>query len=255
MAAGRARRRVVGRRLAVGVGLLVVVAEVCWLAGPAAQPGRAGPPARSSSSSARPVALGGAAPAASGPARVAAWAHRLGPRVGIPAVALAAYGSAELALAREMPGCHLSWVVLAGIGSAESDHGRHGGAVLTPDGRSSPPIVGVRLDGVGVATIRDSDGGRLDGDRAYDRAIGPMQFLPATWRRWGADGDGDGQADPFALPDAALAAGRYLCHAGGGDLRGIAAWTEAVMAYNASATYLRDVTRRADTYATASRGG
>ena len=188
------------------------------------------------------------------PADLAGWAARMSPRVGIPAVALAAYGNAERRLASEDPGCHLSWVAVAGIGRVESDHGRFGGAVLRADGRSDPPVVGIALDGNGVAAIRDSDGGRLDGDPVHDRAVGPMQFIPTTWARYAADGDGDGVADPFALPDAALAAGRYLCRAGHGDLRTAGPWTSAVLAYNASTSYLRRVTEAGNGYASASFG-
>ena len=193
-------------------------------------------------------AQAGTAPARS---RMRIWADRLSPQVGIPAVALAAYGSAEVRLAKEDPGCHLSWVALAGIGRIESDHGRFGGAVLGEDGRSTPRIVGVPLDGNGVATITDTDGGALDGDTVHDRAVGPMQFIPSTWRRYAADGDGDGVADPNALPDAALAAGRYLCVAGGGDLRTGPAWTRAVLAYNNSGDYLRKVTDWSNAYVAA----
>jgi membrane-bound lytic murein transglycosylase B len=174
--------------------------------------------------------------------------------VGIPAVALGAYGSAELTLAAQRPGCHLSWAALAGIGSVESDHGRYRGAVLQSDGTSKPPIVGIPLDGHGAAVVRDSDGGRLDGDPQYDRAVGPMQFLPSTWRHYGADGDGDGVASPFSLNDAALAAGRYLCAAGGGDLRTAQAWSAAVLAYNNSGAYLAEVTTRGNAYAARSFG-
>jgi len=42
------------------------------------------------------------------------------------------------------------------------------------------------------AAILDTDGGRLDGDISYDRAVGPMQVLPGTWARFGTDGDRDG---------------------------------------------------------------
>jgi hypothetical protein len=186
-------------------------------------------------------AAGSPAVPRTGPARLTEWARRLGPLVGIPDDALAAYGSAELDLAASRPDCHLSWAALAGIGSVESDHGR------LPE-----PIIGVPLDGRGVALIRDTDGGRLDGDPVYDRAVGAMQFLPTTWRRWGADGDGDGAADPFSLPDAALAAANYLCASGGGDLRQAAPWSRAVLAYNASGTYLAKVTATSQTYATRS---
>ena len=177
------------------------------------------------------------------------WAVVLASRVGIPEVALAAYGAVELEMRHERPGCHLSWIPLAGIGSMESDHGRFHGATLLPDGRSQPPVIGVALDGRGVAAIADSDGGRLDGDTIHDRAVGPMQFLPTTWRTWSADGDGDGRADPFDLADAALAAGRYLCGAARGDLRQPMPWATAVLSYNHSRTYLAEVTRRANRYA------
>jgi membrane-bound lytic murein transglycosylase B len=104
-----------------------------------------------------------------------------------------------------------------------------------------------------VATLRDSDGGRLDGDRVNDRAVGPMQFVPSTWAAWRADGDGDGVADPQDLDDAALAAARYLCSAGN-DLAGVAGWTRAVLVYNDSMDYVRAVNQAAVRYAGASRG-
>jgi membrane-bound lytic murein transglycosylase B len=53
------------------------------------------------------------------------------------------------------------------------------------------------------------DAGAWDSDTVWDRAVGPMQFIPDTWQRWGADGNGDGAAGPNNLDDAALAAGRY----------------------------------------------
>ena len=42
-----------------------------------------------------------------------------------------------------------------------------------------------------------------------------MQFIPSTWALYGADGNGDGVADPFNIFDAAAAAAHYLCRAGG----------------------------------------
>ena len=84
---------------------------------------------------------------------------------------------------RADPGCHLPWTLLAGIGRVESDHGRYGGSVLGNDGVPRPAIVGVALNGKGpVAAIHDTDNGAFDGDTVWDRAVGPMQFIPSTWR-------------------------------------------------------------------------
>ncbi len=55
-----------------------------------------------------------------------------------------------------------------------------------------PPVRGPALSGGAFSAIRDTDGGRYDGDPVWDRAVGPMQFIPGTWRIWGADGNGDG---------------------------------------------------------------
>jgi membrane-bound lytic murein transglycosylase B len=213
-------------------------------------------PAKSVAARRVPAPKGKAAPPktqvpAQGRVDLGPWATAMSAKVDIPEVALAAYGAAELRLATENPGCHLSWVALAGIGSVESNHGRFGGAVLRADGTSWPPIIGVALDGAGVGHVRDSDAGALDGDPTYDRAVGPMQFLPGTWKRWAADGDGDGVANPFSLPDAALAAGRYLC-AVGGDLRQAGPWRAALWYYNRSDAYAANVTGRSHAYAAAS---
>jgi hypothetical protein len=183
-----------------------------------------------------------------GPAALAGWAGTLGPRVSVPPVALAAYGSAQLALAARSPGCHLSWTTLAGIGQVESQHGTYQGARLLGDGRSAPPIIGVKLANVpGLATVPDTDRGRLDGDSRWDRAVGPLQFLPGSWRRWASDGDGDGRSDPFDIDDAALAAARYLC--ADTDLATGSGWTAAVRSYNDSDRYVSDVWAAANAYA------
>jgi membrane-bound lytic murein transglycosylase B len=177
------------------------------------------------------------------------WATRVAASTDVPARALMAYGNAELALRSTEPGCHLSWATLAGIGRVESNHGRFAGAQLKDDGRPSKPIIGVPLDGsVGVKAISDTDGGRYDGDPKVDRAVGPMQFIPSTWRRWSSDANLDGVGDPQQIDDAALAAGRYLC-AGGRDLATPKDWWAAVFSYNNSVPYGQKVFGLADDYA------
>lgn len=177
------------------------------------------------------------------------WASQLGVALDIPPEALSAYGQAELAVSAAAPDCNLSWATLAGLGWVESDHGRYQGARVDADGRSSPPIIGVALDGApGLRAIPDTDDGRLDGDPVLDRAVGALQFIPQTWAQWAVDGDGDGLVDPFDIDDAALAAARYLC-AAGRDLGTATGWTAAVYAYNASDGYVVSVRAAANQYA------
>jgi hypothetical protein len=168
---------------------------------------------------------------------------------GIPDVALRAYQAAAGALALADPTCRLDWALLAGIGRVESNHGRYGGAEVGEDGVSWPSILGVRLDGSvpDTVVIEDSDRGRLDGDRSYDRAVGPMQFLPGSWSVFGTDGDGDGTRDPQNIHDAALAAAAYLC-SGTDDLSTEAGAGTAVRRYNNSGEYVRLVLDLADAY-------
>ena len=156
----------------------------------------------------------------------------------IPRPAYEAYVAAANRVAATDPACRLPWQLLAGIGRVESNHGRLGaGGAVTGAGTVVPPIFGPVLDGSGgFAAIADTDAGRLDGDPVHDRAVGPMQFLPGTWARYGVDGNGDGVSDPQNLVDAALAAGHYLCTAGG-DLGTPAGERTAVLAYNHSDAY------------------
>jgi cell wall-associated NlpC family hydrolase len=73
--------------------------------------------------------------------------------------------------------CPMPWTILAAVGQVESDQGRD--------------------------TSVSSAG-----------AVGPMQFEPATWARWGVDGDGDGSKNPRDPADAIPAAADYLCSLG-----------------------------------------
>lgn len=167
----------------------------------------------------------------------------------LPLIALDAYWRAARRMTLLAPRCGIDWSLLAGVGRSESGHGTHGGSTVRPDGSVTNPILGIPLDGTnGTRAIGDSDGGVLDSDPLLDRAVGPMQFLPGTWRRWGADLSGDGFVDPQNLYDAALAAARYLC-ASGGDLTTPEGRTRAVYAYNRSSSYVDLVLSRASAYA------
>jgi hypothetical protein len=168
---------------------------------------------------------------------------------GIPAVALAAYRDAAAELARSQPGCHLPVALLAAIGKVESGHAE--GGRVTANGTAVPPILGPVLNGSnGFAAIPDTDNGVLDGDPVWDRAVGPMQFIPSTWRAWASDGNHDGIADPENIYDAGLAAARYLC-ADGRDLATAAGLQSAILSYNDSVAYLNLVSA----WLTAYQGG
>lgn len=202
------------------------------------------------------VAPGAAVPTvtavATGSVDVSAWAERLSERTHIPARSLVAYAQAEIVVGQTAPGCNINWATLAGVGRVESHHGQYSGRRIGSNGVVTPPIVGVPLDGSpGLRAVPDTDGGRLDGDTRWDRAVGAMQFLPTTWERWGTRASGDGAAaDPQNIDDAVLSAARFLC-ASGRDLSNAEGWWKAVMSYNQSVAYGRDVFSGADAYARA----
>ncbi|MBF8188369.1 lytic transglycosylase domain-containing protein [Nonomuraea sp. K274] len=112
------------------------------------------------------------------------------------------------ASATRCPG--LSWTVLAAIGQVESGHGRNNG----------PSSAG---------------------------ALGPMQFMPATWKHYGVDGDGDGKKDIWSPYDAVPGAAGYLCanKAGEGGER----LRKAIWFYNHSWDYVNKVMGLAEAYA------
>jgi len=164
----------------------------------------------------------------------------------IPAVALAAYRNAESMMARAYPGCGVSWNLLAGIGRIESGHANNGATDAA--GTAVSPIYGPALDGTlpgNEIIVAANQLGRV----SYARAMGPMQFLPGTWSRYASDGDGDGKADPQNVYDAALAAARYLC-SGGLNLRDQSQVMTAILRYNNSVAYARNVLGWAAAYAT-----
>jgi membrane-bound lytic murein transglycosylase B len=151
-----------------------------------------------------------------------------GEYIGVPPIALAAYETAAQRMSLEDAHCGLTWELLAGIGRVESHHAENGN--VDSNGTALEPIYGPSLDGSlpGNEVIPDGAGG-------YQRAEGPMQFMPGTWNRYAAPG-----SDPQNLFDAAYTAGRYLC-SGGGDLRDPSQRTQAILRYNDSMAYVADV--------------
>jgi hypothetical protein len=112
----------------------------------------------------------------------------------------------------------LDWTIIAGIGSIESDHGR--------------------LRAPGVRTGANFAG-----------AMGPMQFLAATFRAYGVDGNQDGRIDVYDPADAIPAAARLL-RANGAPRD----YRRAIFAYNHADWYVDDVLAAAARYRGALRG-
>jgi cell wall-associated NlpC family hydrolase len=94
---------------------------------------------------------------------------------------------------------HISWTVLAAINAVETDYGRN-----------------VSVSSAG--------------------AVGWMQFMPATWKKYGVAVTGKGSPDPYDPRDAIFAAARYLRANGG--MRHL---RRAVFAYNHAAWYVSEV--------------
>jgi hypothetical protein len=105
----------------------------------------------------------------------------------------------------------LSWTVLAAIGEVESGDG---------------------------ANVGPSSAG----------ALGPMQFLPSTWKTWGIDGFGDTGTPNVMNPyDAIPSAAEYLCAAGASQ--GGQSLYNAIYAYNHASWYVDEVLAIAREYA------
>ncbi|WP_290062927.1 lytic transglycosylase domain-containing protein [Amycolatopsis solani] len=191
------------------------------------------------------IAVDGTLPGAPTPLPLPAYELPDGP-LGIPATALAAYHNAADILGRELPACHIDWALIASIGRIESNHAR--GGYVDADGTTREPILGPQLNGQGgFAAIPDTDQGLLDTDPVWDRAVGPTQFIPGTWKGYASDGNGDGKSDPNNIFDAALATGRYLC-SGGFDVAKPDQLRGAIYRYNNSDTYVNTVILWADAY-------
>ncbi len=157
---------------------------------------------------------------------------------GIPSAALAAYQRAEAVINSADKSCEIPWQLIAAIGRVESDHGRFGGNTLSDEGVAEPGIYGIALNGKNnTQNIVDTDAGQYDSDTKYDRAVGPMQFIPSTWSVVGVDGDNDGKRNPQDIDDAALATSVYLC-SGDDDLSTDQGQRASVYRYNHSNDYV-----------------
>lgn len=173
-----------------------------------------------------------------------------GKAAGIGERMMAAYQKAALQVTEVVPKCRgMRWPVLAGVARIESHHAA--GHSIAAGGQITPRIMGPRLDGSGAGgnttAFTDTDNGRWDGDTAYDRAVGPFQFLPSTFGSYGRDANGDRRVDPHNADDAALAAAVYLCGKGR-DLSKVGHLRKALYAYNRSTVYVDDVMSWIDQY-------
>ena len=178
------------------------------------------------------------APASVGDSFARTTAVTPGSASGIPQAALSAYQRAESVINQADRSCNIPWELIAAIGRVESDHGRFGGNMLDDQGVARPGIYGIALNGKNnTQNISDTDGGQYDNDTRFDRAVGPMQFIPSTWSVVGVDGDSDGTRNPQDIDDAALATAVYLC-SGDDDLSVEKGQRASVYRYNHSNEYV-----------------
>jgi len=92
-----------------------------------------------------------------------------------------------------------------------------------------------------INRVESNDGLNLGPSSAG--AVGWMQFMPATWRAYGVDATGDGNANPNDPRDAIISAARYLAASGAqSDL------PHAIYAYNHAWWYVDDVLSLARSY-------
>lgn len=161
---------------------------------------------------------------------------------GLPDTWLQAYTRAVTLTSQNRPNCRgLTWAMIAALAQVESSQAA--GHQIGGDGKVTPPIYGPRLDGStpGTEVITDTDHGVLDGDPAYDRAVGPLQIIPSTWTSSAVDATGSGHPDPQNVYDASATAAALLCGTDTVDLSNRAQLTARILAYNHSQTYVTEV--------------
>lgn len=180
-----------------------------------------------------PLAIGLMATAASPPPAPAAGGLAT---EGLSSVAADAYQRASERVRHIDPDCRVPAWILAGVGEIESGHGTYGGAAPDARGDVRPKIIGIPLPKLGG----DSDNGEWDDSTSVDHAVGPMQFIPSSWRAYGQDGNSDGNADPHNVYDATLAAAVLLCDVAG-PMETEAQWRRGLFAYNHSTAYVNEV--------------
>ncbi|MFE0027866.1 C40 family peptidase [Amycolatopsis sp. NPDC059021] len=112
------------------------------------------------------------------------WADKLAGPLDIPANALIGYANGELQLRSEQPSCHLSWVTLAGVGAASSNHGRtadpqHGPLGLSPAQWSK---YGGGTPGIAKPVVTDPDAASVAAGRALCAGGGDLGGGNGWWK-------------------------------------------------------------------------
>jgi hypothetical protein len=109
-------------------------------------------------------------------------------------------------------------------------------AQLVPLYQAAGAAYGVPWQVLAAVNKVETDYGRLAHVTSSAGAIGWMQFLPATWARWGTRAHGDGRRpDPYDPADAIYSAARYIAASGRGDV------SRGLFAYNHSHSYVSSV--------------
>ena len=97
-----------------------------------------------------------------------------------------------------------------------------------------------------IGQIESGDGANTGPSSAG--ALGPMQFLPSTWRVWGIDAFGEtGPPDIMNPYDAVPSAAVLLCASGAAQ--GGQGLRQAIFAYNHATWYVDEVLTLAAEYA------